>query len=287
MADTTAQVLLERLDSRMEELLATHSAAAWGPSQVKELTEIIFVEKDRALGMAGEEREKAASALRVEQQRREDQATAERDKAAINLQVELARAIKEGDDRLREHIANQFAQIDAALISADKLEVERLSRADSDIHALAEKLEVLRVAQASAQDKFERSVESRFAQVNEFRSALDDLGKTMATRRELEEKEKSISSRIDDGQRQIGELRSRLDIGPEGLKALQSKTDLSSGNAAGRQVTMGNLATWIGVAVAIIVAVIVFANYETSHSSPSSPAVVCTASYHPAPCPQP
>lgn len=230
-----------------------------GRVPLRQFVEAILDEKDRALAMADDEREKAASALRGEQQRALDQAGREREKAAETLRIELARAIREGDERLREHISNQIMQIQAALVSAEKLEMERLSRSDAVTQALAEKLEVLRVAQSVAQDKFEVSVESRFSQVNEFRGALDDLGKSMATRRDLEASQAATNERYDGIQSAIGDLRSRLDIGPAGLGSLQSRVDLSAGHNAGaaasRTEGRASLAAAVGVLVLILAAV--------------------------------
>lgn len=230
----------------------TEATQFWNADQIKEFIESILVEKDRALTMAGDEREKAASALRNEQQRALDQADRERDRAAEKLRAELARQIDEGDDRLREHIAQQFQQINAALFSSEKLEVERLSRLQAVVDALGEKLEVLRVAQQLAQSKFEASVESRFAQVNEFRGSLDDLGKTMATRRELEQAMLGATAKIDELNKLITEMRSRLDVGPSALKELQVRADLGQGRGEGKQQNMAAVYALAGVALTII-----------------------------------
>lgn len=231
---------------------STADDQTWTAGQVKAFIEALLNEKDRALEMADDEREKAASALRGEQQRALDQAGRERDKAAENLRIELARSIKEGDDRLREHISNQIVQIQSALDSAERLETERLSGADALTQALSEKLEVLRMAQTSAQDKFERSVESRFMQVNEFRAALDDLSKQMATRRELESALATTTERDEARSKEIADLRSRLDIGPLGLSSLQSRVDQRQGQVEGSRLTVASFGTIAALAVALI-----------------------------------
>lgn len=236
--------------------------------------ESILDEKDRALAMADGEREKAAAALRGEHQRAEDQAGREREKAAENLRVELARAIKEGDDRLREHIANQIMQINSALVSAEKLELERLSRADATISALSEKLEVVRQAAAIAQTKFEEDVRQRFANVNEFRDALDDLGKQMATRREMETAVANLTDQvakareerqhqIDDLRGTLDELRSRLDIGAPQIPELQAFVAANMGRREGVQASTGMVFGAIAGLAALLGIVIVLANVLT------------------------
>lgn len=213
----------------------------WTPKQVKQYFEAMLAQRDRALQMADDEREKSAAALRNEQQRALDQAERERTKSADNLKDELARAIAEGDDRLREHIEQQFRQIRAALESAEKLEMERLAKAGADINALAKRIEAARESAATAQSKFEKSVEKSFENVNEFREALTDLGKQMATRRELE----SVAETL-------GELRSRLDVGPEQLRSLQSGADRNAGRAAGIDSSVALIITLAGLAIGVI-----------------------------------
>ena len=88
--------------------------------------EVLLAEKDRAVEMATEEREKAAKALREEQQHAAEVAEHEREKAAEALRTGLDRAIKEGDERLREHVLSQIERITADLVSADKLEIARI-----------------------------------------------------------------------------------------------------------------------------------------------------------------
>lgn len=195
----------------------------WTPEQVKEHVERLFSEKDRALQQADRERERAANALRVE----------------------LARSIDEGDARLREHIQNQVAAIQAALVAAQR-----------------------------AIDKFEETVTARFQQVNEFRSALDDLGKTMATRRELETAVNNLAENIEkarsERQHQIEELRSmlqemrsRLDTGTD-LRSLQARLDLGQGVREGSKATWGNIAALIAGTATILGIIIVLANALTN-----------------------
>ena len=77
---------------------------------------------------------------------------------------------------------------------------------------------------------------------NEFRAALDDLGKQMATRRELEGAVESSNQRFEGLSTQTAELRSRLDVGPAALGQVQAYQQEQIGRQAG-----------IGVVVAVIV----------------------------------
>ena len=135
-----------------------------------------------------------------------------------------------------------------------------LRRADQEALAL------LGVANQRAQDKFEESVTTRFVQVNEFRGSLDDLSKGMATRRETEATFAAITARIDDMAKQIGDLRSRIDVGPAGLQTLQSRVDTSGGRQQGVTSTQQLLIALAGILIA-------FAVYWGNHQKPT-PVVV-------------
>ncbi len=85
-------------------------------------------------------------------------------------------------------------------------------------------IDVLSDERTRAQEKFEATVVARFVQVNEFRGSLDDLGKTMATRRELETALQGVKTETltalnaakvttDELRDQLSELRSRVDTG--------------------------------------------------------------------------
>lgn len=216
---------------------------------LKEHVDVVLREKDRAIEMATEEREKAAHALRLE----------------------MERAVKEGDERLREHISNQIMQIKAALESAEKLETTRFDANQTSLAGVAREQESLRLAQRDAQLKFERSVESRFAQVNEFRGSLDDLSKQMATRRELETAitnaldsvEKARQERqhqIEDVRQTLAELRSRLDVGAPQIPELQRFAATLGGRQEGVKLTTGILFGGLAAFAAVISIVVVVAN---------------------------
>lgn len=131
-------------------------------------------EQHRAMDKSDAEREKAASALRVEQHRAMEQAQHERELAATALQVSLERAMQEGDDRLREHISNQIQQINAALVSADKLEQARVEAVREQTRAVQRELKIIQEESEKAIAKAETANEKRFESVNEWRAQSAD-----------------------------------------------------------------------------------------------------------------
>ncbi len=87
---------------------------------------------------------------------------------------------------------------------------------------------------------FMATVTDRFSQVNEFRGALDDLSKDMATRRELEAAISNIkgetavalasaNAKTDQQASELATLRSRLDVGNPEVRLLQSRADRDTG----------------------------------------------------------
>lgn len=118
---------------------------------------------------------------------------AQRDRAVELLRQEAIERLTIGDVALRDHIEREARSLEAALTAANL-----------------------------AQHKFEVSVSNRFTQVNEFRGALDDLGKLMATRRELEA---GLDSSRAERAALIGELRQRAERNAEEIAKLRSRLD--------------------------------------------------------------
>jgi hypothetical protein len=142
--------------------------------------EAILVEKDRAVAIADAEREKAASVLRAEQVRSFDVAEKERFKAAEALASSLARSISEGDEHLREHVLDQVSQIEAALVSAEKLAVARSEKLKTDVASVEQRSEMrFDAIQEQVNSRFdytetavakaEAGNEKRFADANQWR----------------------------------------------------------------------------------------------------------------------
>jgi hypothetical protein len=134
---------------------------------LKEYVELAFAERQRATELSEREREKAAQAL----------------------STSLERSIREGDERLREHIANQVDQIQAALDSA-----RRETQFAND-------------ASQKAIEKAETSTDKRFAAVNEFREQIADQAARFVPREVADAENKDALRRIEANAESIATLR--------------------------------------------------------------------------------
>lgn len=241
---------ITRLESIVEQRLAALTGN-WTPEQIKEFIESILEEKDRALEMAGEEREKAASALRNEQQRALDQAEREREKAASALRDQLVELIRSGDNNLREHITQQISQI-AQLI--DNVEKVALSRYDG----LQREMRIQHAADQAAIAKAENANETRFAAANEWRGQSADRERTqqeqiasfVATLTPL-----SKTQSIED------KLVALIERDREDISQLRQLRTLQQGQEAGLKISTSIAVTLITVAIGIIGTIVVLANY--------------------------
>jgi len=150
----------------------------------------------KALDKADAEREKAAAALRNESQRASDKADSEREKAAKALRQELARNIEEGDRNLRDHIIAQVGQIREALISVEKLDLQRHLTGDQKIEAVARELQIKSDASTEAIAVASVANEKRFESVNEFRDQLAQIIQTFMPREVAEKEIQQIGQRL-------------------------------------------------------------------------------------------
>ncbi len=201
MAENETQISTREFDARIEEVRrAVDLARETAGSQVelREYIERIFAENQRATEMAEREREKAASALTVERYNAASTAESEREKSAQALRAGLDRAIREGDERLREHIFNQVAQIQAALISAGGLEEERFERAKAEVEALRREMRLIQVAHADAVSKAENAQKEINYRGNQFRGQLADQAANLMPRKEVEAMVGEIRKRVDE-----------------------------------------------------------------------------------------
>jgi hypothetical protein len=173
----------------------------------------------------------------------------EREKAEQQAQVERQLAAAAVQQALQEAASASAKALEAALKNADELEKERVARVRDEVKEVKASADLAVRAAGVAQDKFETGVKERFSQVNEFRGSLDDLGKSMGTRRELETLRDSIKVATDSLGREVGELRSRIDIGPKDLRALQSRSEQLSG----RQERGKEITAYIFSAVTVVV----------------------------------
>ncbi len=139
-------------------------------------------------------------------------------------------------------------------------------RVDERHDLLLARINELLKAREMAQNKFEESVAHSFVQVNEFRGSLDDLGKNMATRRELESQVERLADANRSSAAAIADLRSRIDVGPADLRLLQSRVDTSGGRQQGVTSTQQLLIALAGILIA-------FAVYWANHQK-TTPVVV-------------
>lgn len=103
--------------------------------------------------------------------------------------TDLQRAMEVGDERLREHIQKQAIQIEAALVSANALEVERVNRVHREAELVAE-------ASKEAISKAEASNERRFKASNEFRQSLIDQAATFLPRKEYDARHDTLVTQV-------------------------------------------------------------------------------------------
>lgn len=118
---------------------------------------------------------------------------------------------------------------DEKIQALERLFQAEIKRLEAVILGQERAVSLLGNANQIAQDKFEATVRDGFVKQNEFRGSLDDLGKQMATRRELEA-----------ALGQLAELRSRLDVGPIGLAAVANQQATQLGRQQGFQLIAAN-----------------------------------------------
>lgn len=149
--------------------------------------------------------------------------------------------MKAGDQELLAHIQAQRISVDAALVALKDVDRER----------------------EKALTKFEATVSERFKQVNEFRSALEDLGKTMSTRREVEDYKHATSERLESVNKQIVQIGSRIDTGNPAFTTLQQQVAAEAARAGGLSDGAKMLAA---VLAAVLVMLGIYAAIKTSQN---------------------
>ncbi len=253
-----AQISTREFDARIEEVRrAVDLARETAGSQVelREYIERIFTENQRATEMAEREREKAASALTVERYNATQTAESEREKSAQALRSGLDRAIREGDERLREHIFNQIAQIQAALISAGGLEEERFERAKAEVEALRREMRLIQDGHLEAVNKAEAAQRIVNVSQNEFRAQLRDQAATLMPRKEVEAMVHEIRKRTDEllpretFETAVASLENRI---TGNTSRLDRARGVGEGTDDARDRSQFNQTTLISVAVAMV-----------------------------------
>jgi hypothetical protein len=223
LADLQAQID-RRIDTQARERADTEKHLAELVQGLRRETETITAASQRAIVEAGHEREKAAQAL----------ATA------------LERSIREGDERLREHIENQIHQIQAAL--------EAARRETGFANEGAQK----------AIDKAEIATEKRFEVVNAFREQLADQASRFVPREVADAENKDALRRVEANAEAIAGLRNtmlpreRFDTTISDWTTWREITDrrLSEQAGAARGIT-SSVGVTVGIAGVLLTVVII------------------------------
>lgn len=132
----------------------------------------------------------------------------------------------------------------------------------AEVRRLDDLVGLIETERRLTQQRLEEGISERFKSVNEFRSSLEDLGKGMATRRELEtglaavRTERNALVGTNDARlavvtEQVGELRSRLDTGPGELHKLQSLSDQAIGAKTGSAAVVAYIFASVTVVVSL------------------------------------
>jgi predicted nucleic acid-binding Zn-ribbon protein len=106
--------------------------------------------------------------------------------------------------------------------------------------------------------RFEKDIKQQLKKMNELRGALSDLGKLMATRRDLESAVETLKAerqslyqnligQLSDYGRRIGELEKNVAVGPAGLKTLQGIADQSVGAERQAHRISASVVAWAAV----------------------------------------
>ena len=144
-----------------------------------------------------------------------------------------------------------------SLITSNKnLSEAQDERLEELIKALNKRVELYHNTSRQAQDKFEANVAESFVKTNEFRKSLEDLGKNMATRRELETAITSINFTTKEIGDQVNNLRSKIDVGNPNVATLQSRVDTSSGVRQGEGEVLSKIALILGIVATAITLII-------------------------------
>ncbi len=183
-------------------------------------------------------------ALFAEQARAIEVAERERNNAAQMLATTLTASIHEGDDRLREHVANQITQIKIALESANALELERIAKTVTEIDSVRKELTLNVNAANEAVKKAETATEKRFEGVNEWRAQSADRERSQAEERAKLQAQFVLKEVADN---QFTALRNtsegRYEIVRQQLADLSARLDLASGTDQGQQIAKRDINT--------------------------------------------
>jgi hypothetical protein len=114
--------------------------------------------------------------------------------------------------------------VSAALIAAK-------SAADAAMTAAEKAVSAALIAAREAVGKAEVSQQRTNEGQNEFRGQLKDQAATFMTRTEWDLSHRALIEKLDIANAAVGDLRSRLDVGPPSLSVLQTRSDQETGRA--------------------------------------------------------
>ncbi len=161
---------------------------------------------------------------------------------------------------LKETFNIELKGIGENLTSLDRLTEAKFVTYRTLIDSQADKVALALDASEKAITKAEIATDKRFHSMNEFRKALADLSSTMATRREMEASVTELKGITTENNKQISELRSRLDVGPAGLSTLQNQYSTMQGRTQGSDITMSKIYGAIGAVGAVLGILVLLAN---------------------------
>lgn len=146
----------------------------------------------------------------------------------------------------------QFSTFEAEIKRIDQL---READQRAVLAALAAQKEATAAALTASDKAINKAEEAQLrvnATQNEFRGSLADQNALTMPRLEAEGIFRELRGLNAERQKEIAELRSRLDIGPLGLQALQRSSDESKGRATGQLDTRTLLISLLAAAATVI-----------------------------------
>ena len=160
---------------------------------------------------------------------------------------------------LKEKFEIQLESLNDKVSALDKYTEAKFVTYRTLIDSQADKVALALEASERAINKREVEIDKRFHNMNEFRKALADLSNNMATRREVEAAVAELKSISSENNKQIAELRSRLDVGPAGLSSLQNQYSALQGRTQGSDITVGKFygaiaAVGAGLGIIVLIA---------------------------------
>ena len=140
-------------------------------------------------------------------------------------------SISEYNDR---RFADQETAVQAALLAAKEAVAAALTAAKEAV------------------DKANLAGEKRFDAVNEFRGQLADQTATLIPRSEAEQRMQTLSDKINVNSQDLGNLRSRLDVGNPVVTQLQNQLAAADGAQTGADSTRADFYRGLAMGISII-----------------------------------